>query len=284
MENLMIHRKKKGNYDIGFKVNVVSYRTMNRKVLLIAILPSLLLLIQNISSQSHIAVIWNGLLESKVTERFLLSKAVPFLLKECENPLAMALSLSLPSRQPLMAFDSIPLPRNKSRVCIIVVTYNVVDYVSIAIKSLLQQTYVTAPPGPNTTTPTLQVVRLTHITNGGIGQPSNIGIDSCSEFTNYVMFANVDYYLEHDAVETMLKHAHIFNSDIVMAGFDIEIPLANGTVISKPSYDFTHWNEIPNDAPFNILTHPRVLRTSPVPWRKMYKREMLMKYDLKFPE
>jgi Glycosyl transferase family 2 len=309
---------EKENYD-GSKVYGPSNmlcRTVNRQDLHIAIISLLLLipvyLLCSIQNTSQLAETLSSFTESEVTERLLLSKAVPSL-KECKNPLRMAVPLLVSeqrfaARQPSIAVASIALQRKKPRVCVIATTYNVVDYVSIAVESVLQQTYqnveiivvddnsndgttdlllekyATAPPGPDTTTPTLQVVRLTHNTNGGAGQPSNIGIDSCSEYTDYVMFADGDDYMELDAVETMLTHAEIFNSDIVMADFDVVMPLSNGTVVSEPSYDFRHWDEIPNDVPFNILTHPRVLRTSPVPWRKMYKRQMLMKYDLKFPE
>ena len=288
----------------------------NRHDYHIAIISVLLLipvfLLCSFQNTSQLAEITSSFTESEVTERLLLSKSVPSL-KECKNPLRMAVPLLVSEqnyarRQPSVAASALPSQRKQPRVCIIATTFNVVDYVGIAVDSVLQQTYqnveivvvddnsndgttdlllkkyATAPPGPKTTTPTLQVVRLTHNTNGGAGQPSNIGIDSCSEYTDYVMFADGDDYMEYDAVETMLAHAEIFNSDVVMADFDVVMPLPNGTVVSEPSYDFRHWDEVPTDIPFNILTHPRVLRTSPVPWRKMYKRKMLLKYDLKFPE
>ncbi|KAI2509555.1 Glycosyltransferase like family 2 [Fragilaria crotonensis] len=249
--------------------------------------------------------------QSEMNERSLLSNAIPSL-NECKDPLRMAVPL-LRSEQEYAARQRpaaavIPSLRTQPRVCIIATTYNVVNYVSIAVESVLQQTYknveiivvddnsndgttslllekyATAPPGPDTNTPTLQVVALPHNTNGGAGQPSNIGIDSCSDYTDYIMFADGDDYMELDAVEIMVAHAEVFNSDIVMADFDVVMPLPDGTVVSEPSYDFRHWDEVPTDIPFNILTHPRALRTSPVPWRKMYKRKMLLKYDLRFPE
>jgi hypothetical protein len=249
--------------------------------------------------------------QSEIQERSLLSNAIPSL-NECKDPLRMAVPL-LRSEQEFAARQRpaaavIPSLKTLPRVCIIATTYNVFDYVSVAVESVLQQTYknveiivvddnsndgtamlllrkyATAPPGPDTNTPTLQVVSLPHNTNGGAGQPSNIGIDSCSDYTDYVMFADGDDYMELDAVEIMVSHAEVFNSDIVMADFDVVMPLPDGTVVSEPSYDFRHWDEVPTDIPFNILTHPRVLRTSPVPWRKMYKRKMLIKYDLRFPE
>jgi Glycosyl transferase family 2 len=308
--------REDGGASKGHSGSLNRCRAANRHDFHIATISVLLLipvyLLCSIQNTSQLAETLSSFTESEVTERLLLSKAVPSL-KECKNPLRMAVPLLLSEqnyavRQPSVAAAFIPSQRKQPRVCIIATTFNVVDYVSMAVESVLQQTYqnveiivvddnsndgttdlllekyATTPPGPNTKTPTLQVVRLTHNTNGGAGQPSNIGIDSCSEYTEYVMFADGDDYMELDAVETMLAHAEMFNSDIVMADFDVVMPLTNGTVVSEPSYDFRHWDDIPNDVPFNILTHPRVLRTSPVPWRKMYKRKMLIKYDLKFPE
>jgi hypothetical protein len=274
--------------------------------------------IQDSSQRAETSSAFN---ESEVPGRLLLSGDVPSL-KECENPLRMALPAlrneqnfasmflsTFPSRvEPSIANSNIHNKKMQPRVCIIVTTFNVVDYVGIAMDSIVKQSYqnlevvvvddnshdgtvdlllekyATDPPGPTTTTQTLQVVRLTHNTNGGAGQPSNIGMESCSDYTDYVMFADGDDYMELDAVETMLAHAEIFNSDVVMADFDIVTPLPNGTMDSKPSYDVRNWKVVPTDVPFNILTHPRVLRTSPVPWRKMYRRKMLLKNDLKFPE
>ena len=291
-------------------------RATNRHDLHMAMISVLLLipvyLLCCIQDSSQLAETLSSFTESEVTERLLLSKAVPSL-KECKNPLRMAVPLLVSEqtysvRQPSVTAAVIPSQRKQPRVCIIATTFNVVDYVGIAVESVLHQTYqnieiivvddnsndgttdlllekyATAPPGPDTMTPTLQVVSLTHNTNGGAGQPSNIGIDSCSAYTDYIMFADGDDYMELDAVGTMLAHAEMFNSDIVMADFDIVMPVTNGTVVSEPSYDFHHWDKIPTNVPFNVLTHPRVLRTSPVPWRKMYKRKMLLKYDLKFPE
>jgi hypothetical protein len=288
----------------------------NRHDIHIAMISILLLipvyLLVSFQDSSQLAETLSSFTESEVSERLLLSKAVPSL-KECKNPLHMAVPLLISeqnyaARKPSVAASNLHKKQKKPRVCIIVTTYNVVDYVGIAVDSVFKQTYqnvevvvvddnsndgttdlllekyAAAPPGPTTTTPTLQVVRLTHNTNGGAGQPSNIGMDSCSDYTDYVMFADGDDYMEVDAVETMLSHAETFNSDIVMADFDVVMPLPNGTVVSEPSYDFRHWDMVPTDIPFNILTHPRVLRTSPVPWRKMYKRKMLLRYDLKFPE
>eukprot|EP00547_Thalassionema_nitzschioides_P015460 CAMPEP_0194240892 /NCGR_PEP_ID=MMETSP0158-20130606/6936_1 /TAXON_ID=33649 /ORGANISM="Thalassionema nitzschioides, Strain L26-B" /LENGTH=836 /DNA_ID=CAMNT_0038975691 /DNA_START=243 /DNA_END=2753 /DNA_ORIENTATION=+ len=279
-------------------------------VSILLLIPLFVLL--SVENTSQLAAALGSLTEHELSYRMLLSEAVPSL-EECKHPLRMAVPLLVSeqvyaSKQPSVPTLAMSSKKKQPRVCIVVTTFNVVDYVGEAVDSVLKQTYqnleiivvddnssdgtadfllekyATAPPGPDTSKPTLQVVRLTHNTNGGAGQPSNIGMDSCSDYTDYVMFADGDDYMEHDAVEEMLTHAETFNSDVVMADFDVVMPLPNGNVISEPSYDLQHWSEIPADIPFNIITHPRVLRTSPVPWRKMYRRKMLLKYNVKFPE
>lgn len=291
----------------------------NAIISLLLLFPVFLLFFTESSSQ--LAETSISFTELEVSRRLFPSEIVPSL-KECEDPLRKAFPLltreqnfarlflsTFPFKvEPSIANSNVQKKEKQPRVCIIVTTYNVVDYVSIAMDSILKQSYqnvevivvddnsndgtadlllekyATDPPGPTLSTATVQVVRLTHNTNGGAGQPSNIGMESCSEFTDYVMFADGDDYMELDAVETMLAHAEIFDSDIVMADFDIVSTLPDGMIKSKPSYDFMYWDMVPTDVPFNILTHPLVLRTSPVPWRKMYRREMLLKYDLQFSE
>jgi len=250
-------------------------------------------------------------------EQILLSSQKEEELSICHNPLRRSVPHLLSEQKYSNQLPTLPIAPSKlskaalkesNRICIIMTTYNVVDYVGIAMDSVLAQTYqnleiivvddnsndgttdlllnryATNPPNASTVVPTVQVIHLTHNTNGGAGQPSNIGMESCSNYTDYIMFADGDDYIEHDSVETMLAHATRFNTDVVMADFDVVESMEDGSFTSKPSYDFAHWDQLPTDIPFNVMTHPRVLRTSPVPWRKLYRRKMLLQYDVKFPE
>lgn len=208
------------------------------------------------------------------------------------------------------------------RVCIIITTYNVADYVSESMDSALGQTYqnleiIVVDDNSNDGTPelilekygadymyspkkelnivahlpTVQVVRMAHTTNGGAGQPSNIGMDTCSDSAQYVMFLDGDDFMHRNAVETLLRQAQRYKADVVMGDF-VEFTITpsknNGTnkmnMETIQCHDYNHWITIPQDTSFNIITHPRLLRTSPVPWRKLYKRDMLEKYNLRFQE
>lgn len=209
------------------------------------------------------------------------------------------------------------------RVCIIITTFNVADYISESMDSALGQTYqnleiIVVDDNSNDGTPelilekygadymyspksdsnifaqvpTVQVVRMAHTTNGGAGQPSNIGMDTCSDATQYVMFLDGDDFMHRNAVETLLRQAQRYKADVVMGDF-VEFTITpsnnkNGTnqmnMETIRCHDYNHWITIPQDTSFNIITHPRLLRTSPVPWRKLYKRDMLEKYNLRFQE
>lgn len=136
-------------------------------------------------------------------------------------------------------------------VCIDVTTYNVAGYVAQAMDSILNQTYknlevivvddhssdgtvkllqeedvantsttdptnIHMPASRNDTSLgkniTIQVISLQQNTNGGTGQPSNIGKESCSSSTDYIMFADGDDYMELDAVETLVGMAKSCNN------------------------------------------------------------------------
>mmetsp|Transcript_27293 Transcript_27293/g.40291 ORF Transcript_27293/g.40291 Transcript_27293/m.40291 type:complete len:821 (-) Transcript_27293:39-2501(-) len=253
--------------------------------------------------------------DQKSELELILSKTQPPQLP-CTNPLRRAVPLLISEQkyvtitnkkqqeQIALASSRRSLKQESSRVCVVMTTYNVVDYVGIAMEALLQQTYpnleiIVVDDNSNDGTtdlllkkyatftnklPSVNIVHLTHNTNGGAGQPSNIGVESCSNNTDYVMFADGDDYIELDAIESMLTYATKYHADVVMADFDVVQEGEGGEMVSESSYDFQHWDEVPTDTPFNILTHPRVLRTSPVPWRKMYSRKMLSNYQVKFPE
>lgn len=251
------------------------------------------------------------------------------------------------------AWESGPL------VCIVVTTYNVEKYVGRSLDSILQQTYknfevlVVDDASTDQTPPIIEqyakadrrfrLLGLKQSTSGGAGQPTNIGMDTCSEEAEFVLIVDGDDWMERDALASVVSNALRFHSDVVVADFDTfeqdesskilqvtdngdrsgngsdalpgylggqgtytytaTVDLFNKTSIElffnhgsegneassspftfSPSYDHQHWEKIPPNTPFNVLTHPRVLRVSPVPWRKLYRRAFLDGFGLRFPE
>ncbi|KAL3784647.1 hypothetical protein ACHAW5_003837 [Stephanodiscus triporus] len=161
------------------------------------------------------------------------------------------------------------------------------------------------------------LVHLKHNTAGGTGQPTNIGLDSCSKDAEYILIADGDDWMERDALKSLLLDARQFNSDMVIADFDTfvqqeyssgcnekdmegsSLDLFNRTSIEHfcdqiasslwpfefmPSYDLDQFEKLPTERMINFITHPDVLRISPVPWRKLYRRSFIERFGLRFPE
>jgi Glycosyltransferases involved in cell wall biogenesis len=204
------------------------------------------------------------------------------------------------------------------RVCVIVTTYNVVGYVAQAMESILNQTYKnlevivvddhsndgtvelvlekyvknSSRMDPTMMTSTrnstdninVQVISLQQNTNGGTGQPSNIGMESCSSSTDYIMFADGDDYMELDAVEALVGMAKKCKAQVVIGHHDEVTQNADGSTSINPTRAFSDWRKIPSRTPFNISTHPLSLLTSPAPWRKLYLRAFLIDHHIQFQE
>ena len=212
---------------------------------------------------------------------------------------------SFPAKAPKKRIEE-NLERKQPRVCVIVPTFNVADYASTAIDSILNQTYQNvevivvddhSSDGTQdllhdkfhattaTKMPTVKVIRLNQNTNGGSGHPLNIGLTSCADETDFVMILDGDDFMELDTVHTLLTSAETFDSDIVMAKFDrVTVNEKDNSLKSEPEYDLNIWNPLPTNVSFNILTHPEILQMSPVAWRKLYRRSTMLQHDLTFPE
>ena len=155
------------------------------------------------------------------------------------------------------------------------------------------------------TTTVVDLVRLPHNTLGGTGQPSNIGLQACGQHADveFVMFQDGDDYMEPHAIQAMVNRSEE-GVEVVLADFDLvtteqvtdhkdndnnspqqqQQHQQHRVVSTSPSYDKEHWKHLPTHAAFNAQTHPKALLVSPVPWRKLYRRELLMREEIQFPE
>jgi hypothetical protein len=194
-----------------------------------------------------------------------------------------------------------------SKVCAVVTAFNVVDYISQALDSIISQTHqnlqiVVVDDGStdgtpelvrqkystsniHTWTPTIELIQLPYNTLGGTGQPSNIGMSNCDPSSTFLMFLDGDDFMDNDAVEALIdKSESLGGTDIVMADFNIVSLNEDGTMASTNSYDQNSWQTLPSDVAFDVIKYPEVLMASPVPWRKLYRRDMLVHNNLKFLE
>lgn len=125
----------------------------------------------------------------------------------------------------------------------------------------------------------IRLINLYHNTLGGAGIPSNIGIDAATGV--YVGFVDSDDWVTETAFEAMVAAAERHQADIVIGGFRTFVEHSRDY---SEAYDLKAFEELPSDTVFTAREHPNVFRLSPVPWRKLYRRAFLEKYDIRYPE
>lgn len=125
----------------------------------------------------------------------------------------------------------------------------------------------------------IRLINLEHNTLGGAGIPSNIGIDEA--IGKYITFVDSDDWVTIDAFENMIKAAEKYDSDLVIGGF------RNFSEINRnytEAYDLKDFNEIPSNTLFTARKYPHIFHISPVPWRKLYRRDVIQKNHIRYPE
>ena len=119
----------------------------------------------------------------------------------------------------------------------------------------------------------IKVVSLSENTMGGAGIPSNIGILQAKG--EYIGFVDSDDWLELEMFEILYKDAIIHDSDYTFCDFML---FNEKTRKITPPNDKCHWDNL------SATDKSSLLKISPVPWRKLYKRSFLMDNNLRFPE
>lgn len=125
----------------------------------------------------------------------------------------------------------------------------------------------------------IRVICLDHNTLGGAGIPSNIGIDAATGV--YVGFVDSDDWITEKAFEKLVAAAERHQADAVIGGFRTFVEHSRSY---SEAYDLQAFEKIPADEPFTAQEYPEVFRTSPVPWRKLYRRSFLEENRIRYPE
>lgn len=130
--------------------------------------------------------------------------------------------------------------------------------------------------------PNFKVVALPENTRGGSGIPSNIGIRMAKG--EYVGFVDGDDWIEPDMFSSMLAKARKENADLVVCDF-MEFDQVSREVFL--SYDKVLFDRVADPA-FAHSSLPdqkkALLKLSPVPWRKIYRRSFMTGEQVLFPE
>lgn len=111
--------------------------------------------------------------------------------------------------------------------------------------------------------------------SGAAGKPRNVGMANAT--APYLMFLDPDDYYLEDACETLYNSILSENVDIVFGKYQVDYG-SSKRVIS------TFFDDLTVLKANNVREQPNFLRISPSVWAKIYKREFIIKNDIKFNE
>lgn len=180
-----------------------------------------------------------------------------------------------------------------SLVSIILPAFNVGKYIGTCLDSVVHQSYsnievIIVDDGSNDNTALIckkyvqcdQRVRYFFQENQGSGPARNRGLKEASG--EYVMFVDPDDWADRKMVENLVKAQSENNADLVCSGYT--------DVLYESGKEIRRIQRIPRAKEFLTQHEARdgyvELLTSEVlapPTRKLYKMEIIQKYDIKFP-
>lgn len=175
----------------------------------------------------------------------------------------------------------------KDLISIIVPVYNVEKYLEKCIQSVLEQTYKKFEVifiNDGSTDNSLDILKkyqeiddrviIINKINAGTGAARNDGLNIAKG--EFISFLDSDDWYEQDYLEKLYKNLKINNSDVAMC--NLKIIYENEKKIENlNTYYFQKINL--KKEPKKIL---RILEM-PVLWNKLYKIELIKKYEIKFP-
>lgn len=107
--------------------------------------------------------------------------------------------------------------------------------------------------------------------NQGIGKTRNFGIEKSTG--KYIMFIDSDDYLDEKACEILYNKAENDKLEIVLCDFYKLYDSGKLEEVKQPSFKNS-----------SLKDNPKILNENLSPWAKIYKRELIIKNDIKFIE
>lgn len=190
--------------------------------------------------------------------------------------------------------------KNELLLSVIVPVYNVENYLEKCLQSIADQTlnpvnFEVILVDDKSTDSSLDIcknfcnrysnfrlIELPENSPGGCGTPSNRGIETAKG--KYIGFVDSDDYIEPDMFECLLTKGLETESDLIICGYHIHYEKEN---IDVTPWEFEHRLRplVENASSYSLReTRQKALELNPAPWRKLYKRSFLKKYNIKFPE
>lgn len=181
---------------------------------------------------------------------------------------------------------------NKPVISIIVPVYNVEKYLEVCLKSILSQNFkefevILINDGSKDKSGEIceeyvredSRIRVVHIKNCGAGKARNKGLDLAKG--KYIFFVDADDWLEYNALEKHLKY---------IEKYDMVIGCSNNCYFNNSK--FSH-SKVEYFYPANIYDTQEKVRNmyvdiavnsvSHAPHNKMYRKEIIDKYEIRFP-
>lgn len=166
------------------------------------------------------------------------------------------------------------------KVSIIIPVYNGAKTIDRCLSSLLNQTYENmeiliindgSKDETDSILKTYKDKRITYISkeNSGAGDTRNYGLEQATG--NYIMFLDIDDYIEPNCVETMVSAIEKDDCDVVITNYYIE---------SSTTIEFT----LPFTEITSIEETPEILtKVNLAPWNKIYKAYLFKDKGIRFP-
>lgn len=118
-----------------------------------------------------------------------------------------------------------------------------------------------------------ETVRVIHKVNGGLGDARNVGLEAARG--DYLVFIDSDDYVAPDMLETLSREIEKAHADIYTFGFSVD---TDGKITQ------THFDELPEDAPFTLGSEPRLLLAAPNAWSRIWKRSLFLNSGIRYPK
>lgn len=182
------------------------------------------------------------------------------------------------------------------KISVVIPVYNAEDDISNAIDSIISQTFgfenielILVDDCSNDNSKeiikkyqeeygNIKLVEL--LQNSGLpGKPRSLGIDYAS--ADYIVFLDSDDTYKRDAFELLYKSIVKTDSDFVIASHYINLDgdMVKMNLISG-DYDVISFNPLENQETFDKLSLNHLV----APWGKIFKRDLLVKNNIRFPE
>lgn len=189
--------------------------------------------------------------------------------------------------------------QDEVRVSVIIPVYNVEKYLRQCLDTVINQTLkgieiIAVDDGSTDSCPSilngyskqhknLKIIRKKN-SGGGAGGPRNVGIEAARG--EYIGFIDSDDWVELDMFETLYKKAIATDSDIVICDYKMYWQDKKKFTSSWKDRDRQIWKNYLNkqSVPFSTSDIKHILLLTVYPWRKIYKRLLIVENNIRFPE